>query len=190
MASKALPSPEMLRNLLAYEPATGALTWRHRPSALFKREKDAMLWNAKNAGKQAFTCVHPHGYRSGAIFGKGYTAHRVIMAMLNNVWPAEVDHINGNRLDNRASNLRVVTRSENGKNQRRHSTNKSGKSGVSWCNRQMAWVARITVDGRREHLGYFASLTAAARARSEAEARYGFHQNHGSAPFLKPLSER
>lgn len=178
MASKALPTPDMLRNLLSYDPETGALTWLHRPASLFKCEKDAMLWNAKNAGKKAFTCLK-RGYLMGAIFGKTVPAHRVIWALRHGAWPSQdIDHINGDRNDNRIANLRCVSRTENCRNKTRQVRNKSGRTGVHWCSTNEKWVAAIGIGLTKKHLGMFHSFASAVAARARAERKYGFHVNH------------
>lgn len=178
MASKALPTPEALRNILSYDPETGVLTWRCRPAGLFKCERDAMLWNAKNAGRQAFTCLQA-GYLAGAVFGKTIRAHRVIWALHYGKWPdQDIDHISGDRTDNRIANLRCVSRAENCRNKTRQVRNKSGRTGVHWCTTNSKWVASICFNAKSRHLGMFRSLAKAIEARARAERALGFHANH------------
>ncbi len=80
----------------------------------------------------------------------------------------EVDHINGDGLDNRRSNLRRVTTAQNAGNQRASRSNSSGFKGVSWSTSSGAWRAQIQVARRSKHLGYFASKEEAARAYDAA----------------------
>jgi hypothetical protein len=75
-----------------------------------------------------------------------------------------VDHINGNGLDNRRSNLRVCTHSQNQKNQRRYATNRSGFKGVHFSRERKKWRAMIDVDCKKIHLGYFEDIYHAANA--------------------------
>lgn len=89
----------------------------------------------------------------------------------------EIDHINGDTLDNRRSNLRFVTRSQNCANQKIRSTNKSGFKGVNWKKpgkRQPTgrWVSRISVGMKRIQLGYFSTAEEAARAYDAAAQHY------------------
>ena len=85
--------------------------------------------------------------------------------------PRQVDHIDGDGLNNRRSNLRWATHAENQRNSRRAVTNTSGFKGVHWHARDRRWLAQIMLDGRRLHLGYFDCRHAAHRAYCEANAR-------------------
>ena len=183
MAKRPLPSPEVLRQLLHYEPETGKLFWKPRDISLFEgkyRQRAHAIFAARFEGKEALTADNGYGYKQGRIFDKLHMAHRVIWALVHGEWPSQdVDHINGNRSDNRAENLRAVSRTENMRNARRPNHNTSGHIGVRWQPNAGKWRARIKVDRRTIHVGYFDSLDAAVAARKEAEAVYGFHQNHG-----------
>ena len=79
----------------------------------------------------------------------------------------QVDHINGDGLDNRRSNLRIATPCQNAWNQGRSSRNTSGYKGVSWNKKEGKWIARITVKGHRYFLGYFATAELAYAAYCE-----------------------
>lgn len=83
-----------------------------------------------------------------------------------------VDHINGDVLDNRRSNLRVRTPSENNMNKVIQSNNISGIAGVSWHKRDNIWHATISKDGKQKHLGNFYYFRNAVRARVKAEDNY------------------
>lgn len=185
MTNTSLPSPEMLRKLLRCEPETGKLFWRERSVDLFTDGKQSAnhncaAWNAKFAGKEAFTSVGSHGYYQGAIFNSPHLIHRVIWAMVNGEWPSDqVDHINGDKLDNRPENLRDVTSQENLRNQKMYCNNTSGHTGVRWYKGRRKWRATIHVSGKRTHLGYFTSKDDAIAARKAAEIEHGYHPNHG-----------
>lgn len=90
-----------------------------------------------------------------------------------------VDHINGNSLDNRRSNLRVCTNAENGRNRKTASNNTSGHRGISWSKRKGKWECYIKIDGKQLHVGFFDDLADAACARVEAEVKhYGEFSPH------------
>jgi hypothetical protein len=137
-------------------------------------------WNKNHAGKQAFDTAHPVGYLVGALFQQKVYAHRAAWAVMHGEWPdGEVDHINGNRKDNRLCNLRSVTRAENTRNRCMTAQNTSGYCGVSWREELGKWRASIGVGGRSQHIGVYASLDDALAARQAAQAKHGFSERHG-----------
>jgi hypothetical protein len=180
MPNKSLPSPELLRKLLRYDPDTGKLYWRERTSQVMPDGNYRRRWNNRFSGKEAMTAPDGHGYFVGRIFGKKHLAHRVIWAMVNNEWPIEdIDHINGSRGDNRIENLRHVSRVENSRNSAMKSNNTSGVVGVSWSRRDKRWRAGICIDGKEIFIGNFIDKADAIKARKNAEVAAGFHPNHG-----------
>jgi len=180
MAKYNILSPDLLRQLLDYDPLTGLLTWRPRPIEFFNNKASWASWNSHYAGKPAFTADDGAGYRSGTILRMKCRAHRVAFAMHYGRWPnGHIDHINGDRADNRISNLREVDHLENRRNCRPSKANSSGVTGVCWWPRDNKWNAQIMVNYRKINLGYFDTIEQAAAARKEAERKYGFHANHG-----------
>jgi hypothetical protein len=136
-------------------------------------------WNTKYADKEAFTC-NSYGYFWGRINAKLYAAHRVCWAIHFGEWPKmDIDHVNGNRGDNRITNLRDVSRGENMRNKRVCPRNKSGLFGVSWCKQTETWRATIGVNGKQIHIGRFLKKEDAFDARQDALVKYNFHKNHG-----------
>lgn len=91
--------------------------------------------------------------------------HRVIMNAPDGVL---VDHINGNPLDNRRSNLRLCTHKENMRNRGKSKNNTSGFKGVSWNNQSNKWQAQIAVNKKTIPLGMFVEKEDAARAYDKA----------------------
>ena len=137
-------------------------------------------WNTVWAGKEAFTAIDGKGYRHGSLDYTYVRYHRVLWALSHGRWPnGEIDHIDGDRLNNALPNLREATPSQNQKNKIRPKNNTSGHLGVSWYKPYGKWRVWVQVDGRQKHLGYFDALADAVAARSRAEARYGYHENHG-----------
>jgi hypothetical protein len=185
MSVKQLPPPELLRQLLRYETDTGKLYWRERTPDMFSDQKHSAehicnAWNSRFSGKEAFTATDSHGYKHGGLLGRQHLAHRAIWAMLHDEWPSgQIDHINGIRTDNRASNLRGVTNQENSANRKLPKNNKSGQIGVLFRHQLQKWQAVIRVNGTLISLGVFVQKTDAILARKKAEAKYGFHPNHG-----------
>ena len=175
MSKKVLPSPEYLRQRLTYEPETGRLIWRHN-------EAMPNYWNARFANTVAGNVDSGHGYYTIGINGVKHRMHRVIWAMAHGYWPKRhIDHVDGNKLNNRIDNLRDVESQENHLNQSIPKNNKSGVIGVCWHKRRARWRAAITVNGRHKTIGYFSNLEEAAAARRAAEVTFGFHKNHGRA---------
>lgn len=172
-------TPAILAELISYDPETGALIWKHRPRHLCKTDREHKRWNTSHAGKPA-SFMRPQGYQGCLVFKHPIPAHRIAWALHYGEWPNIIDHINGNRADNRIANLRSVDRAENAKNRRLHSANKSGALGV--IAHRKGWRAYITHNYQQIHLGIFPTKEEAIAARREAEAKYGFHANHGSEP--------
>lgn len=169
----------VLNRLLFYDAETGRLWWRKRSLCDCASVHAMNMWNARSAGKEAFTARHPRGYRIGAIKNKSYIAHRVIWCMVHGEWPDQIDHINGERSDNRLFNLRSVNNATNHKNVGIPSNNTSGVSGVSWSKKERKWLARITVEGDEIRLVSTADFHLAVSIRKSAERHYKFHKNHG-----------
>ena len=88
-----------------------------------------------------------------------------------------VDHINGDTLDNRKVNLRVVTRAENNINMRRRKDNTSGHTGV--IKKEGRWFASIQKEGVSLSLGSYDTFQEARAARKGAEKALGFSERHG-----------
>jgi len=107
-------------------------------------------------------------------------AHRVVWAVAYGVWPVgQIDHIDGDKTNNRLSNLREVDAVVNCQNRPIHTLNTSGVTGVTFLKRKKLWYARITIAGERRSLGRYKLLGDAVAARKRAEIEYSFHPNHG-----------
>jgi hypothetical protein len=176
--------PKKLPLLLRYEPETGKLFWLARGPEWFPNEKRDLKWvtsqwNNTFAGKEAFTSG-AQGYKKGMILQHALTAHRVIWAMHNGSWPnGQIDHINGDRSDNRLENLRVVSNQGNSRNRKRRIDNVSGVTGVRWDKKGRKWGAQIMADNKRVSIGFYDDFAEAVAARKAAEAELNYHENHG-----------
>lgn len=171
---------DYLRSLLSYDAETGELIWRHRPRDMF-RDNDKRIcgtWNARYAGTVA-NSIGTGGYVRVNILGTRYLGHRVIWMMVHGEWPDEIDHINGNRSDNRLCNIRNVSRQENLRNLAKRSDNSSGHVGVHLNKKNGKWSAYVGIDGKQVHLGFFENLDDAIAVRAKASKAYGFTERHG-----------
>lgn len=146
-----------LRELLLYDPQTGAFTWR----------KDRV--RGKHTGGGAAGHIDASGYCKISIDGRRYYAHRLAWFYYYASWPSKnIDHIDRCRNNNRIANLRDVGQSENSLNGSLRRNNASGCTGVSYDSRRKSWVAYITVAGKKKHLGAYTSLALACEARRQA----------------------
>lgn len=168
-------TPEELRDLIDYNPDTGAFTWRERHD---DGDRATRSFNSSHAGRPVY--LEPHrGYQRLSIGRKRYKAHRVAWAIHYGKWPEDqIDHINGVRDDNRIANLRAATNAENARNRRLPDYSMSGVLGIAWDKRR--WLWRVTIGNR--HLGSFESFRDAYAVRKEAEEAEGYHENHGVPP--------
>ncbi|CAI2490443.1 Uncharacterised protein [Serratia ficaria] len=121
------------------------------------------------------------GYHSMVISGKRYYAHRLAWLYVNgSVDGVEIDHINGVKHDNRISNLRIATHSQNQMNRKKPKNNTSGFKGVSWSKRAKKWRVDICANGVRKTIGLFEEKIAAIEAHSKySEILHGEFKNTG-----------
>ncbi len=176
MASLSLPSTEQIFQALSYDPETGLFTWNKRPITHFASRKGMMIWNSKYPGRIA-GCNDGHGYIKIKIFNRDFLGHRLAWYFTHGEWGDCIDHLDGNRANNKISNLRSVSRAVNQKNQKIHISNTSGHTGVTRakCGK---WKAFIRVDGKQMHLGLFWQKDDAIRCREAADLKYGFHRRN------------
>jgi len=157
-------SLERLKQLLSYDSETGQFTW------LQSRGGTARVGTMAGSIGPA-----NHGYLTIKVDSRKYLVHRLAWFYIYGVWPHELDHINGNRVDNRIGNLRLATRAQNLANK---FTDKSARTsiykGVSRHKKAKSkpWVAQISVDNRNMHLGYYATAEAAHAAYVKAARQF------------------
>lgn len=178
MAKKSVPLPKYLRQRLIYNPTNGELVWKQRPVSEFSSAGEHAIrlckaWNTRCAGKLA-------GQVSGdrrriTIDGNSYISARVAWAINTGEWPAgDIDHINGNALDDSASNLRDVDRALNNRNRAPSDSKPVGVTERA----NNCWEARMSVNNRTVRIGYFKTEAEAVSARVEAGQRHGFTDRH------------
>ena len=147
-----------VRRLLHYDQETGVLRWK----------QDMTTWT--RAGSEAGV-IQMGKYRRVGIRGRYYMAHRLAWLIVTGMWPThEIDHINGNKADNRWVNLRAATTTQNRRNTRHQ--NRSGLIGASYHAGSGRYRAQIRVDGRRIFLGWFQTAKEASAAYVAAAIRH------------------
>ncbi len=159
--TKRLPDIATLRELFTYDELSGAVL----------RQADQYAGYVNNIG-----------YRQICTGGRIYSAHRVAWMLIHGEEPdGEVDHINGNRSDNRIQNLRLVTSAEQNRNRRLGSRNKSGIKGVCWESARRKWRATVGSWPNLTLVGRFDDLHEAQVAVMAARERlHGAFTNHGA----------
>lgn len=154
-----------------YNPETGKIYWKTKPKYGKVKAGD----EAGGPSKRGYICIW--------LKRKSYRANRIAWCMANPgqelLDTDEVDHINHIISDNRAVNLRKVSRTENNRNASRRKDNTSGITGVYWCKPVGKWRAQIFFNKKYIMLGAYHSLFDAVCARKSAEISFGFHENHG-----------
>lgn len=158
------------RERFTYDPETGELFWRDPGPQAFDTLKGYRIFRFKFAGKRAGFVSKTDGYVRVFVLGKSILAHRLIWAMVHGYDPADdIDHRDLCRRNNRLSNLREATRSQNCMNKGLRSNNKSGVKGVHWHRATQKWAAAIMAkDTGKIHLGVFSTREEAARAYEAA----------------------
>jgi hypothetical protein len=170
--SQRKPIPENVGEFHSLNPETGRLT----------RKKNSPRGVGK-AGEYSDTNVHKSGYVEVRIPGDPYMyrAHRVVWFLHYGEQPPEyIDHINGDRTDNRPENLRKACHHTNLANAKLSTRNTSGVKGVHWAKNHNKWVAKVGFKGKKYIAGYFDNIAEAEIAvRQLREQLHGDFTNHG-----------
>jgi hypothetical protein len=180
MAKIDLITPELVREFLDYDPSSGDFIYKFRSADSFtdfhqSSERKAKSYNTRYGGKTPYYSF-VDGYAYISLQNQKCKAHRLAWMHVYGDIPQgiEIDHINGNKSDNRISNLRLATRSENCRNSKLSPLNTSGSKGVSWNKARNKWTAQIKINGRQKHLGVFKNVEDAKSAYAiAAVASYG-----------------
>ena len=162
------PTLKRLKEVLRYDPDAGIFTWRidirgGRNKAFVKARAGTI---AGFKGGCGYWVISVDGWRTGA--------HRMAWFYMTGKWPHEIDHLNGNRSDNKWLNLREVVRRVNAQNLKHsHVDSETGFLGVE--RKRNKFAARIMVDGKRIHIGVFetAKLAHAAYVKAKRELHEG-----------------
>lgn len=165
---------EYLKSIFDYCHESGNLIYRVKVSKKINLNQVAGTIQKSSAGKP-YLHIIIDGYR--------YRAHHLVWLYVYGQFPSMIiDHIDGNGLNNKLSNLEEKSESENHKNKRLFKTNKTGISGVHF--RKDKFTARIKLNYICHNLLTTADFFEACCARKAAENRFGFHENHGT---VRPL---
>lgn len=149
-----------------------------------QQDRDALVEDEDFELVNKHSWFYCNGYASSYIGGyvnskkKQTKMHRMIM---DAPWNKEVDHVNGNKLDNRRSNLRICSMADNKKNKGFSKNNTSGFKGVSWSKTLNYWIASITVN-RKVFVKY-------CKSKEEAAKKYNLMamEHHGSFAKLNKI---
>jgi hypothetical protein len=170
---------EEIKRLLSYDPETGIISWivpRNgvRLSKIAGHERNKLAANA-------------NGYIRIMVNWKSYYAHRLAWLIYYWDWPeGQIDHIDGDRRNNKISNLRDVSPAQNAQNNRKANSNReltSSHLGVSFHKKTGKWLAAIKANGKLFPLGYFDDEQLAANAYMEAKKVH-----HTLSPDGMPLA--
>jgi len=165
---------ELMREYIAYDPESGRMQWKKKPCSRIVVGADV-------------GCVksNKHPYIVFKLFGQVYLGHRVAWAIHNNSdipCGHEIDHRNGNKSDNSASNLRLALPHQN-KSNMDTAQGVSGLRGVTWDKSRKKWIAQISSQNKCLFLGRFDTKEEAYNARKSAEeviqAEYSYEKSRG-----------
>ena len=174
---------ELRKQNVAQESADCASTDRRKTQ--FITQKQIMEYLEYNPETGVFTAAKTHGtlWRKGKIVGHKNKAGYITITLLGKLRKAhrlawiyvygedidgyEIDHINGDKSDNRICNLRISSHQQNMFNMKKKSTNKSGVKGVHFDKRCNKWRAQTSINKKRVHLGLFDTIESAEKAIRE-----------------------
>jgi len=156
-----------------FEYKDGKLLYKESPS------------NRVKVGKEA-GYINTNSYKQVQINGKRYLVHRIIFLMHYGYMPEnDIDHIDGNKLNNRIENLREVSKSCNMKNCKPYNHNTSGFHGVYWNKQRQKWMAYIN----NINLGRYPTKEQAALARALGELLHWPDQCNKQQTIFKQIRE-
>lgn len=178
-----IPPAALLRECFEYWPETGDLVWKVRPREHFRSDAAQRTFNSRYAGRPA-RVQDSSGYYIVDVNRRTYKVHRLIYSMCYGGIPGgmQVDHINGDRTDNRVGNLRLVCHTLNARNRGLRRDNKTGVNGVSWDAESEKYLACLKVDGRQKKIGRYQTIDAARTAIEKMESYLrgsGYTDTHG-----------
>jgi len=143
--------------------------------------EDGKLFRKRDGKEIGCYATKHHRYARIHIDGKYYKVHRIIFLYHKGYLPNIIDHINGDRYDNRIENLREASTYQNRQNSRIYSTNKSGVKNVYWAENCQKWRVTLTINSKRKTFGFYDDLEEAKQVATSMRDKY-FQEfaNHGS----------
>ena len=152
-------------------------------NAKFELKNGSLYWKANRKivliGQRA-GADHIKGYRQIYHKGKYYLEHQLVWAMQYGYVPKQLDHINGNKQDNRIENLREATNSQNQKNTKTRITSKSEVKNVHGVGRDKKWTVQMYIDGIKRSFGNYHDIAYAKFVADFIRHKYfGKWANHG-----------
>ena len=153
---------QLLRDLLLeiFDYKDGKLLWK-----VAKGTRTDLL--GKEAGNK-----REDGYVRVKVNNRLHMAHRLVFLMMNGYLPKEIDHIDGDRSNNKIENLRDVTKSENAQNRKMPINNTSGIKGVCWHKAVNKWYVQLQVNKKMKYFGIYDNLELAQLVAIEARDKY------------------
>ena len=153
---------------------------QERLKELFDYQDGQLIWTVKKAQSikigtaagWANRDVHGQQYMNIELDGKSYKSHRLVFMYHHGYFPKRVDHIDGNRFNNRIENLREVTASQNAQNSKFRKNNKSGFKNVHFEKRNQKWRVLLQVDGVAKSFGYYDDVELAGLVAAEARDKF------------------
>ena len=145
-----LPDLEVLNKWFILDDTNGMLYWKER------KAKHTEIGGI--VGK-----VNPKGYLVFHFDGVITRVHRIIYKMYYGIEPeGELDHIDGNKLNNKPENLRLASRYQNNQNIKKQKNSTSGHKNVYWKEANKKWAVTISAFGKKYHFGYYLNIENAA----------------------------
>lgn len=178
------PPIEILKECL--QDTEDGVQWLHRPVSHFSAVRGYKTFNGQRAGKRVGTLLGPlNKYRIISITVRDVKyqilEHIAVWALHNGLYPdVQIDHEDGDGLNNKISNLRLATHTENMHNKGRYRNNSSGHVGVHWYARYSKWCASGRHNDKRKTIGYFDNIEDAIAARKAWEVDKDFSHRHGT----------
>ena len=118
-------------------------------------------------------CLRNDGYINVKYKGTSYLAHRVVWLIMTGHWPVDkLDHIDGNKTNNRIDNLRECSQAQNTCNKKLGKDNTSGIKGIHWSKACKKWLVQLSIDGKKKYFGVYEDKELAELVAIEARDKY------------------